>query len=222
MIQRLKGFNSTCREYAEEQQILDQTLYGLCRKNPGHSDWGAVAAKVWIIGRTYATGIERKIRSKRTQGSSLTQLTEHILANRVRVESIFSRLERLSGLLTLEKLKQIVIQHGKFMRLLQPKLRRKQSPRSFVSKYMHFHCPLVPLYDTLAVKALQHLYRWQDSFEVFDLPPEADEEYGWHVMRFWQLHQDAQQNGRRVTVKLLDYYLLRVAEKLRKQRVSPL
>lgn len=222
MIQRLRGFNSDCRDYAKKWQALDQALYRLCQKHPDHSTWAPVAAKVWIIGRTYATGIERKIRSKRTQGSSLTQLTEHILANRGRVKSIFSRLEDISGPLTLEKLKQIVIQHGKFMRLLQPKLHRKQSPRSFASKYMHFHCSLVPLYDTLAVKALQHLYRWQDSFEVFDMPPEADEEYGWHVMRFWQLYQDAQQNGRRLTVKLLDYYLLCVAEELRKQRVSPL
>ena len=222
MIQRLSGFKSACRDYAEKWQALDQTLYRLCQKHPDHSTWASVAAKVWIIGRTYATGIERKIRSKGIQGSSLTQLTEHILANRGRVESIFSRLEGISGPLTLEKLKLIVVQHGKFMRLLQPKLRRKQSPRSFVSKYMHFCCPLVPLYDTLAVKALQHLYPWQDSFKVFDLPPEADEEYGWHVMRFWQLHQDALRKSRRVTVKLLDFYLLCVAKELRKHRVSPL
>jgi len=98
--------------------------------------------------------------------------------------------------------------------VLQSILRRGQAPRSFASKYMHFHCPAVPLYDTYAVTALRHLYHWQGWFEIFDLPECADEEYAWHAMRFWQLHRDAGKRGRRVTVKLLDYYLLCVAEEL--------
>lgn len=214
MIRSWKDYDEACREYDKHTRLLDQTLYDLCRKHPDHSSRLSINAKLWIIGRTYATGIERKIPSKNTQGSSLDQLAQHFLRNRKTLNSIFSRLAQVSEPLTPDKLKTIVVAHGRFVRVLQPILRRKQSPRSFASKYMHFHCPAVPLYDTYAAAALRHLYRWEGWFEIFDLPASADEEYAWHAMRFWQLYQDARKRGRRVTVKLLDYYLLCVAEEL--------
>ena len=214
MTQRLAGLNAACRDYAEKWQTLDYTLYNLCQKNPGHRTWESVAAKIWIIGRTYATGIERKIPTRNTQGSSLSQLTKHILANRCAMEAIFDRLPEVPEPLSPRKLQAIVAAHGQLVKLLRPILRRRQSPRSFASKYMHFHCPAVPLYDTYAVRALTHLYRWRDKFEVFDLPTDADHEYAWHVMRFWQLYRDAKKRDRRVSVKPLDYYLLCVAEDL--------
>jgi len=200
---------------ATKWHILDGTLYGLCRQNREHRTWDSVAAKVWIIGRTYATGIERKIPTRNTQGSSLSQLVEHILQNRRVVDSIFGELAEVFEPLTPKKLKTIVDAHGRFVKVLQPILRRRQSPRSFASKYMHFHCSAVPLYDTYAVTALRHLYRWEDCFEVFALPASTDQEYAWHVMRFWQLYHAAKTARERVTVKLLDLYLLCVAEKRR-------
>jgi len=210
--EQLAEFDAACRDYAEKWQTIDRTLYELVERNPDHSAWASVAAKVWIIGRTYATGIERKIPTRNTQGSSLSQLTEHILARRRTVEPIFRELAKVTEPLTLSKLKTIVVAHGRFVKLLQPIMRRQQSPRSFASKYMHFHCPAVPLYDTYAVGTLRHLYHWREDFEVFDLPTGADEHYAWHVMRFWQLYQDARRAGKQVSVKLLDYYLLWLAE----------
>jgi hypothetical protein len=208
----LLGYRRAVAEYNRNWQATDETLYDLCRRFPGHSDQASVKAKLWIIGRTYATGIERKIPTQNTQGSSLSQLSEHILSHRRKAEFVFRRLAQITEPLTPEKLRRIVDAHGQFVRLLQPLLRHRQSPRSFASKYMHFHCSAVPLYDTYAVTALRHLYPWQEAFEIFDLPASADEEYTWHAMRFWQLYQDAQKRARWVTVKLLDYYLLRVAE----------
>ena len=199
------------RDYRKHAQLLDRTLYGLCRKQPDHSSIGAINAKLWIISRTYATGIERGIPSKGSQGSSLQQLAKHCWSNHTKIEEIFSRLRRVREPLTPEKLKAILLLHGRFVRLLRPKMRLRQSPRSFASKYMHFHCPAVPLYDTRAVKALKHRYPWKERFEIFDLPWQADEEYGWYVLRFWQLYQDARKARKDVTVKMLDYYLLWVS-----------
>jgi hypothetical protein len=209
-----RDYSNAVADYDHACRATDETLYNLCQQHPDHRVLASINAKLWIIGRTYATGIERKIPSRNTQGSSLSQLSAHVLAHRRSVESVFRRLARISEPLTPEKLRNIVDAHGRFVRLLQPILRGKQSPRSFASKYMHFHCPAVPLYDTYAVKALRHLYRWQDHFEIFDLPVEADEEYGWYVMRFWQLYLDAKRLRRPVAVKLLDHYLLSVAEDL--------
>ena len=214
MTQRLSEFGTACRDYTEKWQTLDQTLYRLCQENPGHSTWASVAAKVWIIGRTFASGIERQIPTRNTQGSSLSQLTDYILTKRRTVEAIFGDLAEIAEPLTPGRLKAIVGAHGRFVKMLQPLLRRRQSARSFASKYMHFHCPAVPLYDTYAAEALHHLYRWEDRFEVFTLPDNADEWYAWHAMQFWQLYQDARKRGKTVTVRLVDYYLLWVAEDL--------
>ena len=49
-------------DYEKGWQATDTALYDLCRRYPNHTDRGGVNAKLWIIGRTYATGIERKIR----------------------------------------------------------------------------------------------------------------------------------------------------------------
>ena len=44
-------------DYASRWSIIYDTLRALCRKYPGHTPRSSVAAKVWIIGRTYATQI---------------------------------------------------------------------------------------------------------------------------------------------------------------------
>ena len=65
-------------DYARTWQATDSTLYDLCRRHPGHKDAGGVNAKLWIIGRTYATGIERKIPANGKQGGSMSQLAAHL------------------------------------------------------------------------------------------------------------------------------------------------
>ena len=198
--------------YDRTWRATDETLYDLCRRHPGHSAIAGVNAKLWIIGRTYATGIERKIRSKRTQGSSMSQLGQYMLARTAELDAIFGPLTDIAEPITPDKLRTIIGLHGRFVRLLQPLTRNAQSTRSFCSKYMHFHCPAVPIIDTYAERALRKAVRWQRSFRLFDLPAGADEQYARYVLRFWQLYQQALAAGLQPTVKHLDYYLLCAAE----------
>lgn len=125
---------------------------------------------------------------------------------------MLERLREVNEPLNPEMLKVILTEHGRFVNLLRPKLKRNQRVRSFVSKYLHFHNPSVPIYDSNVTKALTRLYRWNRSFEIFNLPLKADEDYGRYVLRFWQLYQDARKVRKVVSVKLLDYFLLHNAE----------
>lgn len=192
--------------------LLNDALYRLAREHPGHDSQAVVNAKLWLIGRAYATGIERKIPTKGTQGSSLAQLAEHLLAHSSELEDIFGPLADIAQPLTTDKLRAIVDLHGRFVSLIRPLCRKKQSSRSFASKYMHFHCPAVPIIDSYAASALRKLVRWQPDLNVFAPPPGRDEEYCWFVMRFWRLYQGALAAGVQPTVKDLDYYLLCMAE----------
>src|SRR6516225_8308780 len=63
-------YRKSLADYRAKWCAIDETLYDLCRRYPDHSDLRGINAKLWIIGRTYATGIERKIFTQGSQGSS--------------------------------------------------------------------------------------------------------------------------------------------------------
>ncbi len=56
-------YDKAIEEYQREWSTLDAALYRLCREHPGHASSAGVFAEVFIIGRTYQTGIERQVKS---------------------------------------------------------------------------------------------------------------------------------------------------------------
>ena len=62
-----KDYLKSVNSYLQNWLQIDNTLYSLCRKNYGHDSMNSINAKLWIIGRTYMTGIERKIESNGKQ-----------------------------------------------------------------------------------------------------------------------------------------------------------
>jgi hypothetical protein len=201
----LKEYQEARRLYRESWAAPDEALYCLCKRYPNHSTRNAIYAKLSIIGRTYATGIERQLKAEKE--SALDQLAEFFFENRPAIDSTLGRLANVHEPLALDTLETIVQAHGQLVNLLKGRLRDSHSPRSFVSKYMHFHCSAVPIYDDIAAKQLQHEYRWKSDYAVFTLPNGADEEYYRHTLRFWQMYQEAKRADGGVTVKLLDNYL---------------
>lgn len=99
-------------EYEAEWGILDAALYRLCRKNPDHASSAAVFAKVFIVGRTYSMGIERQVKSKGGQGSSISQVAERFIANHKLVDDSLATLSTIMGPLMPATLKNIVGAHG--------------------------------------------------------------------------------------------------------------
>jgi len=200
----LKAYREACRLYGESWAAPDEVLYGLCKRYSDHSTRNAIYAKLSIIGRTYATGIERQIEVEKE--SALDQLAEFFFENRSAIDSTLGRLANVHEPLALDTLETIVQAHGQLANLLKEKLRDRHTPRSFASKYMHFHCAAVPIYDDITAKQLQHEYCRKKDCAVFTLPKEADEKYYWHTLRFWQMYKEAKQAEDGVTVKLLDHY----------------
>ncbi len=201
-------FDRARQDYRERWALLDKQLYEVCRRYPRHEDLGTVNAKLWLIGRSFATGIERQIKSDGSQGGSMGQLAQCLISNASELDQILSQLAVVQEPLAPDKLEAIASAHGRIMKIVAKVVRKNRSPRSFVSKYLHFHCPAVPIYDSWAVEKLRALYRWQSSFQVFKLPLGADEEYCWHLMRFWQLYEDAKKVRGKATSRMLDQYLL--------------
>lgn len=205
-------YNQTVADYKSKWLATDVVLYDLCRRYPDHCDPGGVRAKLQIIGRTYATGIERKISSRGTQGGALEKLASYMLANAAKVTQLFDLLPDVSQPLKSDHLRTIIDVHGQFVGVLRELTRNAQCTRSFCSKYMHFHCPTVPIYDSYAAATLPRLIRWQRWYWLSDLSHDIDGDYAKYALRFWQLYKRISDAGLHPTVKYLDYYVLHVAE----------
>ena len=202
------AYRKAAKDYDRKWRTTDKTLYDLCRRFPGHGDRGQVNAKLCIIGRTYATRIESMIPSDGKQGSSMSKLAQHLHKCAGKADALFTQLRQVQLPLNPGKLSTIVAVHGQFIALIQPVLRPNQSPRSFTSKYMHFHCPTVPIIDRFADAALRRLVHWRKSFCLPDLPKDVDGYYAKYASRFGQLYQQACDSGLKPRVKYLDWYLL--------------
>jgi hypothetical protein len=207
-------YQSVCRDYWENWAALDQALYDLCKRHPRHHNRDAINTKLWILGRTYATGIERQIRSNGTQGNSLERLAEKFYSHRHDVDKILSQLQKVKQPLNPEKLTKILEAHGQFLRLIKKMklIRGGQSPRSFVSKYLHFHHPVVPIYDSVALKVLKGKYSRMEVNGEVQLPKGADDDYWNFLRRFWKFYQEIKKSGGEQGVKLADNYLLALAK----------
>lgn len=207
-----RDYDRACRDYAARQAATDETLYRLCRRYPDHQSMNSVFAKVSIIGRAYATGIERMVPTTGSQSSSITQVAEHFVRHGRQLESIFRRLAKIAEPLKPDKLQRILTEHARIGKLVQPILRQGRSSRSFVSKYMHFHCPAVPIFDGVVVRGINRFYRWSPRLVTFAAPPGVDPKYLRYVCRFWHLYRRARQDRPGLKVKLLDRYLLLAGE----------
>src|SRR5256885_5652876 len=59
--------------------IGNEVLYRLCRERPMHRERNEIAAKVWLIGRSYAASIERLKRSdSRAEDFIIDELVPHL------------------------------------------------------------------------------------------------------------------------------------------------
>jgi len=204
----LKELDAACRNRTEEWALHDTVLYDMCRNYPGHSSRERVNAKVGIIARAYATGIERKIRSDGGQGSALLQLTTFINRKHKAVDRAIGPLLEIEEL-TIDSLRKIVRAHGTLVALLAELTRDGQASRSFCSKYLHFHCPIVPVYDQVVASAIPSLMGWRPKLDVL-IPPvsPSDRAYAVYAMRFLALYNDIRRSRPAMSVKELDFYLL--------------
>ena len=132
--------------------FANKVLYDLCRKHPHHRDASVAAAKIWLIGRSYAAAIER--RKVMTPGS--------FYRDRVAPAVVKSEIDewllevRSAGPLS-ERTFQAIVETHKYVTDLFRSI-SGQEKRSLASKYLHFHAPgMFFIYDSQAVKGMRKL-----------------------------------------------------------------
>lgn len=186
--------------------LIDEVLYALCARHTEHRDRRVVTAKLALVGRVYAAGLERRV-SPPPGKQAIDVISKHVLEHGSEVDMIIRGLDGIHEPLDATAMATIVEQHGRLTELLQAVTTDGKAPRSFASKYLHFHRPFVPIYDDYARQKLGRLVRWERSYVPFGAPASADRDYREFCLRFFRLYEACAAAGLRVTVKSLDALL---------------
>lgn len=215
------AFRQAQKERKSKWLDTDTILYDICKNTPHHDDPGKTRAKLLIIGRSYATGVERVIPTNNRQGGSIEKLALHIQRKNQQIDAQLERIRPHNGKQS-QHFREVVEVHGQLVQILGTICNR--SPRSFVSKYMHFHFPFVPIFDSYAQRAISRIVPWNDTVETALGESRAqfiDNEYSRFCKRFWILYEKAIQENPDVLVKELDYYLCYLEDSHRSKSAQP-
>lgn len=192
------------RDYRDRHKALDDVLYGMCSSLPTHRRFAEVRAKVVIIGRAYASGLERH-----TGGDPDAVVTTLVNCQRWLDKEIAGLRRWADEVPSAARIEIIAALH----KSLQDELETMGLVRSFVSKYLHFHAPVVPIFDNLANDQLKAgiWYRWRKSFDVeHPCTSNVDPHYWRHCVRVARMVSDWKKEKHLVpTARKIDYYVMR-------------
>ena len=166
-----EDYKGAQKERGKLYSKINRILYEMCKKWPSHENLGEIQAKVTIIGRTYATGIERK--GNRDKKKGLLETVSKILYRKKGVIDREIRLLRGHKRLTKNAQIQILVSHGRIVSILKNGTKSKINFRSFVSKYLHFHAPVVRIFDSRAAKMMNEWYPWKEYRQYSNIQKRA-------------------------------------------------
>lgn len=196
-------YKESWSKYEELYKLSDDVLYDLCKRCPDHRDLDGTYAKVQIISLTYRADPGR-------HGKPIEKVAEFLTSKHLEIDRVFNRLRKVSksnSSLNKMVLQNVVEEHGSLLELLCKKFPEGRSPRSFLSKYMHFHCPdIVPIFDRIADGEIRKIIPHSPS--ILSEPLKADGKYCGFCDKFLVLWNCAFDQGLNPTVRKLDRYLI--------------
>src|ERR1022692_1354383 len=199
------GLTQAIKSYEAGWKPVDAELYDLCRRRPGHDDFANVYTKVAMIGRVYEAGVARAWRG---EGDPETEITRVLIEQANLIENGLQRLKDRP--FDRQTAAGIVELHGRIARAISHRT-KDVFLASFVSKYLHFHCPIVPIYDSNAQAAIGQFVDWEEVTPIREAMAELQEwarAYRNFVAAFVMLYGRAStKTGLKPTVKEVDHLL---------------
>jgi hypothetical protein len=175
-------------------EILDKTLFELCKQIPGHTDARQIVAKVGLVNRAYRANLQMG-----------TKDAEWKLAQRLLTSDIDDHLNKLRSLPSFNDATAPVVLQAHHSLVAVCKEVTGRWALSFASKYLSFHVPrVVPIYDSLSNKEGRRYARGRVTSA---LPGSAAEQYRWHTASVLFLANHLRKQGIEPDVKLIDVVL---------------
>jgi hypothetical protein len=150
-------------------------LYGMCRKEPKHTELNVIASKVWLIGRSYAAAIERGAGGQMRKGGDFYIDRVAPAIRRSQIDKWLASVRHIKRL-TSQNIADSLRCHKKVMDLFK-RIAKGRTKRSLASKYLHFHAPnAFFIYDSRASSRVRHELRGKQKHAA--LPEfDCDKEY---------------------------------------------
>lgn len=202
--------------------IGNGVLYDLCKKYPAHKSIDEVVAKLWLVGRAYAAAIERRQGKQDSSDRFYVKVAQKLISS-----EIDKQIEKLPDTkqLSEENIKMISDVHAFLTKIFYDLTGSYKV--SLASKYLHFHRPIVPIYDSRANKSIRAIFRKDAGhrnlarrlFSHTSLPVRfeaVEKDYLNFVIKVYRLQQHIlKETGRSYSLRDIDKYLL---ERLERER----
>lgn len=138
----------------KHSDLLNDVLYDLARKFPDHTNEEQIYAKVVIIGRTYSAALERGAGHDKSEGKFYADKIIPAI-KQSSIDELIDKVKKIKKI-TEKNLQIILDTHKKVTDILHEET--DMNNRSFVSKYLHFHCKnAFFIYDSIAKNRLSDL-----------------------------------------------------------------
>lgn len=190
----------------------NSTLYKLCLDNFDHETDEKIIAKVWLIGRSYAVAIERRIPDKKILSDDFYTVS---VPKAFRESNIDNDLRELKNLqLTEENIPKILEGHTHLCNAVHSITGLQK--RSFASKYLHFHLPnLYFIYDSRAANAINQFVSQPSEKYLKALNiGNVDIEYAKFYVKCYLLQKEIQEKfSDTLNPRQIDNLLMEVANK---------
>ena len=195
---------SARRDASRTWSIGNEVLYDLCRKYPDHGNPRAVVAKVWLIGRAYSAAVERSLKSPLEPDANQKFMRIAALLKKSRLDALLGQLPDAPE--HIEDLAKSLAIHQCLLDAFAPIARTV--PRSFASKYLHFHSPpWFFIYDSVASRGLARLVGRRRVPRA--LPLVGDPTYRTFIGRAWVVREELAAKSVSLSTRALDCLLLR-------------
>ena len=192
-------------DYRATWEPVDTELYDLCRRRPSQREFLDVFTKVAIIGGVYNDGLARAWKGT---GHPQTEMARCLIGQADLIGQALASLA--NSRLDHASLVEIVALHGTLTRILHSRA-GGASLTVALSKYLHFHCPIVPICDSRAEETIKRFIDWTDGYSLqvsMDQPKDSDTRYFRYATKFLLLYKRAWAETRlRPTVKEVDHLL---------------
>lgn len=199
----IKNFEET---KTKKWMLGNNILYKMCQDHPSHTDAEEIRAKIWLIGRSYAAAIERRKNKKNINDNFYDDFVEAFME----FNKKFNLDKRLAELKNKEfnktTLREMLLIHNELTKFFYEQTELEK--RSLASKYLHFHVPLFPIYDSRANDAIKKIVLGK----VPELNIIGDKNYSKFCHKILFLAEHIKNNtGRLPTLREIDTYLVTVA-----------
>jgi len=181
-------------------------LYKMCADHSKHTDPEEIRAKIWLIGRSYAASIERRPKKEKINDDFYDYVVREFINfnNKNKFDEKLTKLKNkeFNG----ETLKDILLIHGELTKFFKDLTGKEK--RSLASKYLHFHVPIFPIYDSRANDSLKRIVEGK----IKEAEIECDKSYYKFCTKLLFLFYEIKdKTGKTPTLREIDTFLIKIA-----------